>query len=307
MKMLFNEIFGIYYNTVSKIIILAIENKLTEETLYNTIIQNAFSESHLSIIPALKNEKWQLINKDFSTPIKNIPTIPLTILEKRWLKSISLDPKIKLFDLDLKELESISPLFTPEDYYIFDQYNDGDPFEDENYIKNFKTILKCIKEQLCLKIEYINRKNKIITIYCKPIKIEYSQKDDKFRLISQNDSFIKFLNISKIKTCKIINNINFDTKNNIVKSNNKSYFILQLTNLRNALERFMIHFAHFEKYTKKIDEINYEIKVFYNSNDEAELVIRVLSFGPLVKVIEPLHFKNLIIQKLIMQKKCNLK
>lgn len=96
--MLFNEIFGIYYNTVAKLITLSIENKLTEKTLYDTIKQNAFSESDLTIIPALKEEKWQLINKDFSTPIKNVPNIPLTTLEKRWLKSISLDPKIKLFD-----------------------------------------------------------------------------------------------------------------------------------------------------------------------------------------------------------------
>lgn len=304
--MLFNEIFGIYYNTIAKIITLSIENKLTEENIYNIIKENAFSESNLTIIPALKEQKWQLINEDFSTPIKNIPTIPLTILEKRWLKSISLDPKIKLFDLQLKGLENVKPLFTQEDYYIFDQYNDRDLFEDEMYIKNFKTILKAIKEKLSLKIFYKNRKNKIVEVYCKPYKIEYSQKDDKFRVKVKNHSFIEFLNIGKIEECEIIENFNYDNKQ-CINRGKKCYFIIDLINKRNALERIMIHFAHFEKQAEKLSEDKYRLKIFYNSNDETELVIRVLSFGPLVKVIEPEHFKNLIIERLIKQKNLNLK
>ena len=41
--------------------------------------------------------------------------------------------------------------------------------------------------------------------------------------------------------------------------------------------------------------------------DETEIVIRVLSFGPYVKALEPESFVNLIKERLISQKSCELK
>ena len=41
--------------------------------------------------------------------------------------------------------------------------------------------------------------------------------------------------------------------------------------------------------------------------DETEIVIRVLSFGPYVKVLETESFVNLIKERLISQKSCELK
>ena len=74
----------------------------------------------LTIEPALKSEKWPLIKSDGVSVIKNPPSMPLTSLQKSWLKAVSLDPRIKLFDVSFDLPEDISPLFTPDDYYIFD-------------------------------------------------------------------------------------------------------------------------------------------------------------------------------------------
>lgn len=49
----------------------------------------------------------------------------------------------------------------------------------------------------------------------------------------------------------------------------------------------MLHFAHFAKEAEGISRHRYRIKIRYNKNDEIELVIRVLSFGPLIKITEP--------------------
>ena len=46
----------------------------------------------------------------------------------------------------------------------------------------------------------------------------------------------------------------------------------------------------------------YLVKLFYDESDETEMVIRLLSFGPMIKVIEPLEFKQLIRQRLKKQK-----
>ena len=76
---------------------------------------------------------------------------------------------------------------------------------------------------------------------------------------------------------------------------------------RNALERTMLHFAHFEKQVEKMDDKNYRVIIQYDSDDEPEMVIRVLSFGPLVEVVEPTDFRELIINKLKKQQNCGLK
>ena len=42
-------------------------------------------------------------------------------------------------------------------------------------------------------------------------------------------------------------------------------------------------------------------------SDETEVVIRVLSFGPRVEVLQPQSFVDLIKERLIAQKDCELK
>ena len=127
--MIFNEIYSAYYNTVAKIISAVIDGKTDDKYINKIISDNAFGESILTVLPSLKNEKWQLIHKNMTTPLKNKPTMPLTLTQQQWLKAISLDPRIKLFDVVISGLDDVEPLFTPEDYYIYDR---------EKYINIFK-------------------------------------------------------------------------------------------------------------------------------------------------------------------------
>ena len=72
------------------------------------------------------------------------------------------------------------------------------------------------------------------------------------------------------------------------------------------MERALLHFAHFEKEAERIDEKRYRVTVRYDKDDETELVIRVLSFGPMIKVTGPPHFENLIKERLMKQISCGL-
>ena len=65
-----------------------------------------------------------------------------------------------------------------------------------------------------------------------------------------------------------------------------------------------MHFAHFEKQAEKLDDKRYKVTVTYDKDDETEIVIRILSFGPMVKVTAPQHFVDLIKERLISQKSC---
>ena len=93
--MLFHEIYSSYYHVVSSILGKAVHGSLTGKEL-NTLVQEfAFGESLLTIPEGLKGEKWRLLHRDLSTPLKEEPAMPLTTLEKRWMKAVLLDPRIR--------------------------------------------------------------------------------------------------------------------------------------------------------------------------------------------------------------------
>lgn len=303
--MIFSELYSAYYNAVASIIGGIIDGEHSEKELQKIVAERAFGESVLTIMPSLKSGKWQLVNSDMTTPLEHKPTMPLTLLQKQWLKAISLDPRIKLFDVKFPNLDDVEPLFTSSDYYVYDKYGDGDPFEDEEYVRQFKIILEAIKKGSQIKFEMLNRKGNIMFVRCRPVRLEYSEKDDKFRLITAGWRAVSTVNLAKIKSCA-----HYVGEREAVGDEKTVIYdmvTVKICDERNALERFMLHFAHFEKQAEKLDEKHYLVKIKYAHNDEPEMVIRILSFGPTVEVVSPDSFKDLIIEKLKKQLNCGLK
>lgn len=184
--MLFSEVYGTYYNVLAQLLGKAVEGELTQETMLRIVLEMGFEESILTIPEALENQTWPLITTDYSTPLEHKPTIPLTTLQKRWLKALLNDPRIRLFDPPMDGLEDVEPLYPPDTFVYFDRYNDGDPFDDPEYIQHFRCILSAIRHKRWLRIQFIGRSGKSHFWRCIPYKLEYSAKDDKFRLISAN-------------------------------------------------------------------------------------------------------------------------
>ena len=301
--MFFNEIYGAYYNAVSKILAKAVEKPVTPKDIRKIVEESAFGESSINIENSLLSEKWQLITKNGDTPLENKPSLPLTTLEKRWLKAISLDPRVKLFDEDFSDLRDVEPLFTPDDICVFDKYADGDPYEDQQYIKNFRLMLDAINRQYPVKLTTKNNKGEEKYIVFLPQYMEYSEKDDKFRVVGSGGRWATVVNMGRIIWCHpYVKPYTPNTNTKMVRD--KETVVFQLTDERNALERALMHFAHFEKQAEKLADNRYKITVTYDKDDETELLIRVLSFGPMIKVTSPDSFINLIKERLIKQKSC---
>lgn len=303
--MIFNEIYSVYYNVVAKIIARILEGGADEKELNKIVYDNAFGESILTVLPSLKSGKWQLVRSDMSTPIKNKPTMPLTLIQKEWLKAISLDPRIRLFGVEIEGLDDISPLFTPYDYVVYDKYGDGDPYEDDEYVSRFRTILSALKEKCPLKIKTVNRKGNLVSMTVMPHGLEYSEKDDKFRLISTGCRYGGIVNVARTISCEKCSYIDYIPPLPNPQINRS--LTLRIHDERNALERCLLHFAHFEKRAERIDKMNYLVHIKYNKDDETEMVIRILSFGPMVEVVEPDNFRKLIVERLKKQKSCELR
>lgn len=145
--MLFHEIYGSYYQTVSLILQEAVRGTLTKKSLSGLIKKHAFGESSLNIPSGLTGEQWRLLHQDLTTPLTDEPKMPLTILEKRWLKALLLDPRVRLFTPDSAGFDEIAPLFTPDMFVYYDRYTDGDDYQDETYARNFRNIVTAIREK----------------------------------------------------------------------------------------------------------------------------------------------------------------
>ncbi len=303
--MLFHEIYGSYFQTVAKILTEAVDHPLSSGEI-NTIIQNhAFEESTLNIPESLGEKHWQLLKEDGTTILKNRPSMPLTTLQKRWINAISYDPRVRLFTDRPVVFPEVDPLFLPEDICVFDQYSDGDPFEDEEYIDHFRRILDAIKHQYPIQVSFFNRRGKPLTVCTIPEYLEYSEKDDKFRLIGTGIKLGNTINLGRIISCKKCEN----QKHGQVGKRNIPHprtVIFELIDDRNALERILMHFAHFEKQVEKTDDRKYQVTLHYDKADETEILIRVLSFGPRIHVVKPASFINLIKDRLSDQKSCGL-
>lgn len=290
--MLFSEIYGSYFNVVAAVLEEAAGGGLTEGWLTELVQEKAFAESVLTIPAALKGGDWPLLDKNLAPVLRHKPTMPLTTLQKRWLKALLLDPRIALFAPDTSGLEDVEPLYRPETFVRFDRYADGDPYSDEGYVRCFRTVLRAVREKRRLKIRFHSRTGARHRITCIPYRLEYSAKDDKFRLLAADTRRDNVINLARVESCELLEE--YDPDSFRLPEKRPHELVLLLHDERNGLERVLLHFSHFEKETRKLDERLYQIKLRYDREDETELLIRVLSFGPVLEVKAPAEFISLV-------------
>ena len=283
--MIFSEIYGSYFKAVSAILAKALEGGLTERELTRTVLENAFGESLITIPTKLRDGSWPLLRDDLSTPLSSPPRTPLTLLEKQWLKALLLDPRIRLFAPSVEGLEDVEPLFTPDQFVYFDRYTDGDPYDDARYIEHFRMILRAMHEKRKLRVRFHGHRGTRQSYICIPYKLEYSSKDNKFRLITGFRGKPLTINLSRIDSIHILGPWSEDEYRQPCER--EKTLVMELFDTRNALERAMLHFSDLEKETERIGEKHYRIMLNYKQGDETEILIRILSFGPVLKVLEP--------------------
>lgn len=283
--MIFSEIYSLYYKAISRILALAVDGKLTEKDMYVMARENAFPESAMTIIPALKNKEWPLLTDDLHTPLGNQPVLPLTILEKRWLKTVLSDPRASLFALKMTGLEEIEPLFDPEDIICFDRYTDGDPFTNEKYRTHFRTIWKALKEKNLLHLEFMDRRGNTISSIYRPMKLEYSDIDDRFLLLAMKKEQFCTISLSRITRTEIEGAAPDTAIPDELSPKRRAVFII--TDERNSLQRVLMQFSHYKKEAEKLDEKHVKVTLTYEEEEETDLTIQLLSFGRFIEVLSP--------------------
>ena len=296
--MLFNEVYGSYYNAVAAVLTEAVRGGLTAAVLDNIVRRKAFAESALTIPDALTGGTWPLLRSDLSTPLRHAPTMPLTALQKRWLKSLLADPRIRLFSPPEEGLEDVEPLYPPDCFVRYDRYGDGDPYGSTEYVEHFHTVLAALREGLGLRIRYRGRVWRERSYICVPERLEYSSKDDKFRLLAATPHGTLTVNLARIVSCERLPGCPDGCR---MDEPEMRTLVLELVDERNALERALLHFSDLEKETARLDDRRYRLTLRYERDDEIELLIRVLSFGPMLRVLSPDSFIELVRERLDRQ------
>lgn len=297
--MLFHEIYGRYYHTVSDILSAAATGQLTREKLYEIVQRDGFAESSLTIPQALTDGRWPLLNEDLTTPLTHVPDMPLTTLQKRWMKTLLQDPRMQLFGLTDAGLEDVEPLYQVDAIVCYDRYADGDPYHSKTYQEIFRTLLTALKEKRKVRIRFRGHLGRRLTWICIPQMMEYSAKDDKFRLQVVDGNHRSTINLARILSCQLLDE-DPRVQTMGVPHRNKEV-VLELTDERNAMERAMLHFSHLEKETVRLDDNRYRMTLHYDLEDETEILIRILSFGPMVRVVSPDAFVEKIKNRLSKQ------
>ncbi len=317
---LFSEIYGCYYQVVGSILNEATNKSITVKDMESVISKSGYDESNFFIIPKLTDGEWSLLDSSDEGYISKVDTahaLPLTTLQKMWLKSLLSDIRIRLF-LNDSEIEKwqeylidVEPLFKEDDFYYYDRFNERDPYEEIEYIDVFRQLVIAVKNKQYVHIDFCSGHGVDIHRMYIPCRIEYSVKNDKFRLLAvykRKNGIYHFdtINIGRIKTIHPMDlycDEDIDINRIITNSYYKEPLELIIYNNRNALERTMLHFANYEKNTFKIDENTYKCYIYYSKTMETELLIEVLSFGPMVKVVGPNRFLEQLKARLIKQRR----
>ena len=307
---IFSEIYGTYFRIAAKLL----ENEVTDEkNVRETVQREGFRDSVLFLPQKLLpgEESWGLFSRmpdgTLGRITKNAPVKVLTKLQKMWLKSKLSDPRIRLFmdDENLAALEKrlgdIPPLYRREQFGITDRFKDSDDFYSEEYIRNFRAALEAVRKRRIVYVEFVSGRGKRMSGKFVLLKLEYSPKNDKFRVycyLLRNDKIrgSGIINIGRIRSITDTGRcfrtpVSMDEPTMSTKCSSPA--VIRVTDARNGVERFMLEFASYEKHTvRDLETGEYTVELWYDTQDETELLIRLLSFGPVIEILGPPQLRS---------------
>ncbi|MDE5834177.1 MAG: WYL domain-containing protein [Ruminococcus sp.] len=307
---IFHEIYSNYFRIASEILSLP---EITEKHINEVIRKYGFRDT-LLFLPqrfiSQDNDGWGLlkkVNDRFFPVIKNKPVSVLTEVQKQWLKSKLDDPKINLFmnseiiSALQKRLENVRPLYRNEHFRYTDRFSDGDDFSDNEYQKNFRIVLNAVKNHEILEITFSSKNNRIISGCYVPVRIQYSPKNNRFRIFvfKTDESRLSgsgIINIGRIRKIRPTGNIcseDISIEKYFSHRECRKSVTVCISTSSNANERFFMEFAPYEKRTEiDLSSGKCAVTLWYDKQEETELLIHLLGFGSVVEIISPQEFRQ---------------
>ena len=304
---LFDEVYGAYFACVESLT----RNAPLSQADFRRILSEMLSiDGGIDLserltdgrLPMLRGENGQLVSG-----LAHALQRPLTDLERAYLRALCDDPRAALF-LDEKQLERLREkldegerLFSQTDFVSYDRSREGDDFGDAGYQARFHALRAAIHQKECVKLRYTTQRGETRYERCRPLLLEYSGKDDVFRLHAVNERGQRLLcNVARID--EIWPASSFPLPATPERERCEEPLLIEVTSERNGIARFMLEFSYLEKrseYDAARDVA--KVRLWYPKSDETEILVRLLSFGPVLRVLSPAPFVEKIRERMRRQ------
>ena len=289
---LFNDYKNRYYRCIQNIINEIYNGKKYTKKDIRKILQDAYLEQEFVLVNEFVNGEFFEFEDEFAKLRidSNIP-IRLNDLEIAYLKMFVEDEEFnKVLDEEIltklkQKLDKIDSL----NYNQYWQRESIDKFGDslDNLVFRNKIIIleKAILNNKFIKYSSKNRKGDVFEDkIAYPCKIEYSIKNNKYRLIVFCDDRAIKINIDAMTKVEILEDKDFLSKNKSnlqdekIKEfiNNKKNIdkpiVLKIEDNKNTLDRCFNLFSAYDKRYYYNDNNNLILNIYYHDFDEAEIV-----------------------------------
>lgn len=301
-SILFNEVYSVTFEMLGCLFdrvlssgqysIKDIDSKVNESiSTYYSLVEKRKKQAKNFISYFFNNNAAKFIPADKQTSASIYELLPLTAVELQWIENILKDKHAELFFTkeEISEiLEKIpqSDLFDINKVICYNQFTDvSEMYDSDDYGKNFRTILWAINNQRKAMISYTNQYGKTNEDIYSPAFIEYSKRDDKFRVYTLNtDGNPCVVNLERINQISVCDE-DFDLEKasehiNSVRDNTKKEITVIFKDIYNIVDRILTEFSPWEKKCICQKDGTYIMNLSYDAADTMELVVRLLSYGP---------------------------
>ena len=227
--------------------------------------------------------------------------VPLTILERKWLLAILRDPLIGYFlrpeTVDvlatvLKQANTGQPLYFPGEIEFFDRYRNLS--HSQAYTKSyFRAMRSAVKNRRTVRVLYrVPRSDQTKHLEVLPLRMEYASRDDTFRIRVRDlnarpgQPEIRTLRLERIEEVRLGRSIPSHPGSKGARMQEQEY-VLRFGNAKNLPDRILTQFAPWEKQCTKFSDSDFQLRFLADESEWMDLMVRILSFGSQVQVLQP--------------------
>lgn len=316
---LFNDYKNRYYRCIQNIINDIYNGEKYTKQDIRRILQDAYLEQEFVLVDEFVNGKFFELEGDFAKLRidSNIP-IRLNDLEIAYLKMFVEDEEFNKV-LDEEILTKLKQKLDKIDSLNYNQYWEresidkfGDNLDNLEFRNKIIILEKAILNNKFIKYYSKNRKGDVFEDkIAYPYKIEYSIKNNKYRLIVFGDNRAIKINIDSITKIEILEDKDFSLKDKPISQdekikefiNNKKNIdepiVLKIEDNKNTLDRCFNLFSAYDKRYYYDDNNNLILNIYYHDFDEAEIVRDILSLGKSVIVLESKKIRDKVVGRIL--------
>lgn len=258
---------------------------------------------------------------DLAPQVRNVTPVmqklvPLTLLERKWLLAILQDPLIGYFlrpetvdvlSTILKQAKTDRPLYLPGEIDFFDRYRNlsHSQAHTKAYFRDMRLAVKNSRSARVLYRAPKGGKSKIMEVL--PLRMEYAARDDAFRIwvrdlkAGSGQPAIRTLRLERIEDVQLGREVPCYPGSHDSRPSEQEY-VLRFGSAKNLPDRILTQFAPWEKQCTKFGDDDYQLRFRADESEWMDIMIRILSFGNQVQVLQPEEVAQEICFRLKRQK-----